>query len=73
MIKFKTIVNGKVLVGFGISEDNVKRLKEGMPIAINTEECKRLFGVDDTMVTILYGKTENDIKEELSKHFVIPE
>jgi len=72
MVKFKTIVNGKPLVGFGISEENVKRLKEGMPIAISAEDCKQLFGID-TIVTIFYGKTEADMREELSKHFVIPE
>lgn len=67
MIKFK--VNGaeKPLLGFGISAENVKRLKMGMPILINLKE----MGIDADIM-IFYGETEAEMAEVI-KPFIGPE
>lgn len=59
MIKFK----GGNLIGFGLSEDNVKNLKQGKLIYINMEE----MGFNDIQVMIFYGKTEQDMQNDLSE------
>lgn len=47
---------------FGLSEENIKRLKEGKPIKIEAEEMG-LKGLG--VILILYGRTEKDIVFEL--------
>jgi hypothetical protein len=59
MIKFKGKFNGKEILGMGISEANVRKLKEGMPILI--EEPKFFNGT----IMLMYGRTEMDIVEEI--------
>lgn len=57
LIKFRAIGdNGKVALGFGISEENVKRLKEGKPIYVDLAE----LGINGSLM-IFYGKTEADL------------
>ncbi len=51
--------NGPVLL-FGISEENVKRMMSGNPVAINLAE----MGMHG-QILIIYGKTERAIIEEL--------
>ena len=58
MIKAK-LTNGDLL--FGISAENVKRLKLGQPIAFNLKD----MGLEDRKVMIVYGETEQDIMAEL--------
>lgn len=58
MIKAK-LTNGDLL--FGISAENVKRLKIGQPIAFNLKD----MGLEDRKVMIVYGETEQDIMAEL--------
>ncbi len=54
MIKFKTTgPDGSPGFGFGLSEENIRRLKAGQPIRINLED----LGMKGTVV-ILYGETE---------------
>jgi predicted ThiF/HesA family dinucleotide-utilizing enzyme len=48
----------------GLDAENIKRLKEGKPILISLAE---LGGTDD--VLIMFGKTIEDIKQELVKAF----
>lgn len=60
MIKFIG-ADGK-LIGFGLSEENVKRLKDGMPIKINGEEV----GLRGYVFTIFYGETEEKMAAELA-------
>lgn len=63
MVKFViTQKNGPKLVGLGITEENVKRLKEGKPILVKGEEIEMEH---DTV--ILYGKTEQDIAKEIQE------
>ena len=64
MIKFKA----GDLIGFGLSEGNIQKLKEGKPIAINMQE----MGIENMRIIIMYGKTEQDIQSELSD-FIGPE
>ncbi len=59
MIKFKGENNGKVFLGIGISEANVRKLKEGMPILINEPT---FF---DCEILLMYGKTEKDMASEI--------
>lgn len=58
MIKAK-LNNGDLV--FGISEDNVKRLKEGHPISINLKD----MGLEDRKIMIAYGETEEKLYEAM--------
>lgn len=64
MIKFR----GGNLIGFGLSEGNIKKLKKGQTIAIDMDE----MGFPGIKALILYGNTEEDIQRELSE-FIGPE
>lgn len=57
MIKAKI---GNVAV-LGITEENIKLLKEGKPVRVKLKE----MNMPDIEVVILYGKTEQDIYNEL--------
>lgn len=66
MIKFQgTGLNGLPVVGFGLSEANVQRLKEGLPILIDAKDTQELLGVQ-AQIVIFYGKTEESMQEELN-------
>jgi hypothetical protein len=64
MIKFSATVNGRKLIGFGLSALNVERIKEGKPIYISLDEMKLPLSAD---VLIVYGETEEAILEEFTK------
>lgn len=64
MIKFSTTLNGTPAVGFGLSEANINKLKEGMPILIAPEDMKALIGVECTVV-LMYGKNEEELTKML--------
>jgi len=69
MIKFRVVVGDNIFVGFGLSEENLKRLREGMPILIKNDEVKKLFGEKcEENIIVMYGRTEKEIQEELAKH-----
>lgn len=57
----KAVIGGKVILG--LSDENVKRLKDDQPIMFNLKE----LGLSDTDVIIMNGKTEESIKETLLK------
>ena len=58
MIKAK-LESGNVI--FGITAENVKRLKEGKPIQINMKE----LGLGDNKIFIMYGEDEHAILDKL--------
>lgn len=58
MIKAKC--NDGTLI-FGLSKENVDRLKQGKPILINLKD----MGLEDRQVIILYGETEEKMYEDL--------
>lgn len=60
MIKF-TVKNSKT-VGFGLSEENINRLKNGQPILVRGVE----IGITNDIL-IFYGKTEEVIMKDLRK------
>lgn len=64
MIKFGGTHLGKKLIGIGLSEGNLQRLKEGMPILVNSEDFEKLSGVEAYLL-ILYGKTEEEMVKEM--------
>lgn len=68
MIKFKVDAkNNRKLIGLGITEENVKGLKEGKPIFINGEEVD-IPGID---IMVFYGKDEKAIQDSL-QNFIGP-
>jgi predicted ThiF/HesA family dinucleotide-utilizing enzyme len=61
MIK-ATLNNGDLV--FGLSEENIKRLKAGQPIAFNLKD----MGLEERRVLITYGETEEDIYKEMTPY-----
>lgn len=64
MLKAKT--NHGDLI-FGITEDNVRLLKEGKPIKINLGE----MGLEEKTIIIFYSETENGLRDYV-KEFIDP-
>jgi predicted ThiF/HesA family dinucleotide-utilizing enzyme len=64
MIK-ATLNNGDLV--FGLSEENIKRLKAGQPIAFNLKD----MGLEERRVLITYGETEEDIYKEMTPYIVL--
>ena len=59
----------KILI-LGLSSKNLEKLKESKPIAFPTTELEKLHGFD--MVVIVWGETEEEIVEEIRKHWPGP-
>lgn len=59
--------DGKPVLLMGLSDVNIEKLREGKPIVFDLEP----LGLEGS-VAIMHGKTEEDIAEELSKHFKLP-
>ena len=67
MIKFLAHgKNGQTIIGLGLSEGNIQRLKQGDPVYFSLEE----LGIEGYDVTIIYGETEEAIKDDFKKHGV---
>lgn len=60
---------GVPLLLLGLSGENVTRLAAGEPIRIPAAELRRL-GLPQLEVVICYGRTEQDIVDELRSHGV---
>jgi hypothetical protein len=68
MVKFVIArPDGSVLVGLGISGDNVARLKLGRPMLIRLAELELPPGADmaRSEVVIFFGETEQDLERDL--------
>ena len=67
MIKFKTSnKNGeRQLIGLGLSDGNIKLLRQHKPILINGQE----LGLDQDIV-ILWAKTEMELLNQVRQWFV---
>lgn len=64
MIKFKlTTDDGEVKLGFGITQENVKLLKQGKPIYVDLNE----MGIAAKLM-IMYGETEAQIVKQLKPY-----
>lgn len=59
--------DGRNLVILGLSEENIKRLKENKPIYVELEP----WGGTGSAL-LLYGQTEEDITRELAKYLTLP-
>ena len=57
MVKFRA--GNKI--GFGLSEGNVQKLKEGKPIAFNGNEV----GIPGVEIMIFYGETEEQMQRDM--------
>ena len=55
--------NGRILLLFGLSNQNIKRLKKGQPILFPLDD----FGYEGVDVSIIHGDTEQSMKEDLQK------
>lgn len=63
MIKAKaTLSHGRPLYLFGLSQQNLEKLREGMPIRIHLEEMG-----GEGEVLIMFGETEHAIAAELAE------
>lgn len=70
MIKhLTTLKNGTRLVGLGLSEGNVGKLKEGKPIYLHLDE----LGIEGIDVLIHYGVTEQAIIDDFKEKGLIDE
>lgn len=69
MIKFTGEHNGRVLIGLGLSEGNIQRLKRGEPIHIHFEELNLPHPYE---LLVFYGATEEEMAREL-KPMIRPE
>lgn len=58
MIKAK-LNNGDLV--FGLSEENIQRMKKGEPISINLKD----MGLEDRKIMIAYGETEEKLYEAM--------
>lgn len=61
MIKFKA----GTLIGFGLSEENVKLLKKDRPIKVDLTTLG-LSGNEVKDILIFYGKTERDMERDMA-------
>lgn len=62
MIKFTANTpNGRMLLGLGLSHENLTRLKDGIPIRFKGEPV----GVPNYDIMIFAGKTEESMAKEL--------
>ena len=68
MIKFKAQGSDGPLLGFGLSEENIQKLKQGQPIAVDLAE----MGCSRGRVLIFYGRTEKEMAQDL-REFIGPE
>ena len=60
MMKAKaTLVGGRPLYMFGLTDLNLQRLREGKPIVVHLEE---MGGVGELIIT--FGQTEDDLARE---------
>lgn len=65
MIRFVGDLDGgnRKLIGLGLSEENIKRLRKGEPILVRGDE----IGFSDMDITIFYGETEEVMYQDLKK------
>lgn len=68
MIKFKADGQDGPLLGFGLSENNVRELKKGRPISVDLRE----MGLPGGRLMIFWGETEAAMAEEL-REFIGPD
>ena len=62
MVKFTGEKNGKQVVGLGLSEGNLGKLREGKPILVDLSE---MIPGSTMEILIFYGATERAMYEEL--------
>lgn len=62
MIKFKATKDGKPLLGFGLSEGNIEKLQQGLPIMIDLAD----MDAGEGKVIIFYGGTDEELVEMCS-------
>jgi len=64
VVKFTTQTATGPLIGLGVSEGNVERLKKGEPILVELNE----IGQGGGQILLMYGETEKAIVAELESN-----
>lgn len=76
MIKALGKSGDRPMLLFGLSRKNCELLLEGKPIKIDLqqmlEEAIKRHDLNDAVVILMAGETEESITEELSKHTKLP-
>jgi uncharacterized protein YciU (UPF0263 family) len=55
--------NGRLVIGFGMTAGNIKRLKEGKPIIVKMEE----MNLSPADLIIFYGETPEKLLEKFNQ------
>lgn len=61
---------GEPFLFLGLSGENIARLAAGEPIRITSAQMRKL-GLPPLVIGIHYGRTEDDIRAELSEHGIV--
>lgn len=68
MIQFSgTGDDGKRFVGIGLSDGNLRRLRDGEPAVVDMEA----HGFPGSKVVIFYGRTEEEMELMVKKNFIV--
>ena len=66
--------DGRALLLFGVSDENVKRLTADQPVVVRPEDIHKLLGGKEIGgIVIFHGKTEADIKATMVEQGLIGE
>lgn len=65
MLKIVKHYEDRAILGFGLSEENIKRLQEGQPIHFQGEQ----MGLLKKDILIFAGKDEEDLKKQATDSF----
>ncbi len=66
MVKYSAEIKDGKLLGIGLTNMNIEKLKKGMPILVKLPDLKILTGWNGSIV-IMYGKTKKAIKREIKQ------
>jgi len=70
MVKFVRCEKDGFVLGFGLSEENIKKLREGQPIRTDLKD----LGFSQGTAFIFYGRTEEEMDLELQRNgFITPD
>ncbi len=68
MMKFIADRKGRKLIGFGLSDGNLEKLRQGMPILVKLQDMHPDL---DFEVVIFWGKTEIDMQNDMARYGLI--
>jgi hypothetical protein len=66
MVKFTASGNGITLIGLGLEDGNLERLKAGQPIRVRLSDLGFTGAAGAMQITIFYGKTQAEMRAALA-------